>query len=480
MKKPWGGRFRGETAELMQWFSESVSFDGRLLEVDVRGSVAHARMLGACGIITRAEAKRLIAALEEVAGEAQAGKLKLRVELEDVHMNVEQRLADKVGDLAGKLHTARSRNDQVALDMRLYFREEADRAMSQLNVLSRTLVRRAEDYRDAIMPGFTHTRKAQPVLFAHHLLAYVEMLQRDRERFSDCRRRLNVCPLGAGALAGTTFPIDREMVARELGFDRVSDNSIDAVADRDYLLEFGAAAAIAMVHLSRLMEELIWWGLDDIGFVELDESFCTGSSMMPNKKNPDAAELARGKTGRVVGALVSLLTTIKATPLSYNRDFQEDKEGMFDAAETLMMCLAVAERLVAGMKADPARMRAAADRGFVLATDAADYLAAKGLPFRAAHEAVGRMVRFCEEHDRRLPELKLEELKKFSPLFDRDVKDWLTLEASIARRNLPGGTAAKQVGKQLARWKKLLADEGPADKQGPNAPGRQGAGKKKG
>jgi argininosuccinate lyase len=457
MKKMWGGRFRGETAELMRGFSESVSYDRRLAAVDVRGSIAHARMLGARGIVSAAEARRLIKGLTEVGAEAEAGKLKWRPELEDVHMNVEARLAEKVGPLAGKLHTARSRNDQVALDTRMYFRAEADRAMGLLTSLSRALVARAQEHRDAVMPGFTHTRKAQPVLLAHHLLAYVEMFLRDRDRLGDCRRRMNVCPLGSGALAGTTFPIDREMVARELGFEGVSQNSLDAVSDRDYLLEFAAAAAVIMVHLSRLMEEFIWWGLDDLGFIELDESFCTGSSMMPNKKNPDAAELIRGKTGRVTGALMGLLTMIKGLPLSYNRDFQEDKEGLFDAADTLANCLAVAERLVAGFTVDGERMRAAAERGFVLATDVADYLAAKGLPFREAHEVAGKLVRSCEDHDRRLEDLSLAELRKFSARFGADVKDWLSLDAAIDRRDVVGGTARRQVNKQIARLKKLLA-----------------------
>ncbi len=459
MKNPWGGRFSGKVDDLMLAFSESVSFEGRLAEVDCRGSVAHARMLGACGIIGADEAESLIAALEEVAEQARAGELVLRAELEDVHMNVEARLREKVGELAGKLHTGRSRNDQVALDMRIYFREQAREARGLLLGLCRALVARAQEYEDALLPGFTHTRKAQPVLFSHHLMAYAQMFARDAERLADCARRMNLCPLGAGAIAGTTFPIDREMVAKELGFDGVTENSMDTVSDRDYLLEFGAAAAIAMTHLSRLAEELIWWGLDDVGFVELDESLCTGSSMMPNKKNPDAAELVRGKSGRVVGSLVSLLMVMKGTPLTYNRDFQEDKEGMFDAADALIDCLRIMERLVATMEARPERMRASAGRGFVLATDVADYLATKGLPFRDAHEVAGKMVRHCEEAGIGLEDLDLEGLQGFSDLFEADVSEWITLDAAVARRDVVGGTAPGRVKEQIARLKAVLEEE---------------------
>lgn len=456
VKKPWGGRFKTETDESMLSFSESVSFDHRLLEVDITGSIAHARMLGACGIVEEEEAQRLILALQEIREEARAGSLNFSEQLEDVHMNVEARLFEKIGDLAGKLHTARSRNDQVALDMRLYFKEEAEACQELLAGLCLSLVGQAQEHQETIMPGFTHTRKAQPVVFAHHLLAYVEMFLRDRERLSDCLARMDLCPLGAGALAGTTFPIDREMVAKELGFSGITQNSIDTVSDRDFLLEFAAAAAIAMVHLSRLMEELIWWGLPEIGFVELSEGWCTGSSMMPNKKNPDAAELVRGKTGRVVGALVSLLTVMKATPLSYNRDFQEDKEGLFDAADTLKSCLTIGERLIATMKVNPERMETAAHTGFVLATDLADYLATKGMPFREAHEVAGKLVRYCEDEGKSLEDLELKELKQLSDTFEEDVIQWTSLEAAIKRRNVLGGTAPGQVKKQLERLKKLL------------------------
>lgn len=454
--KPWGGRFRGDTDELLASFSESVSFDCRLALVDLRGSIAHARMLGACGIISESESKKLISGLSEILEEARAGALELRPELEDIHMNVEYRLREKIGDLAGKLHTGRSRNDQIAVDTRLFFREVTDEATRLLKELIKSILIQAEKNPGAVMPGFTHTRKAQPILFSHHLLAYAEMFLRDVDRFMDCRRRTNLCPLGAGALAGTTFPIDREMAARELGFDGLLENSLDAVSDRDYLVEFASAASIVMVHLSRLMEELIWWGLPEIGFVELSESLCTGSSMMPNKKNPDSAELVRGKSGRVIGALVSLLFIMKGTPLSYNRDFQEDKPGMFDAADTLLDCLAVSERLVATMEAHPDRMRQACSSGFLLATDVADYLASKGMPFREAHEVAGNMVRHCEDAGRLLEKIDLEEMRGFSKLFEEDIKDWLSLDAAVNRRSVRGGTAGGQVRQQLRRLKELL------------------------
>jgi len=457
--KAWGGRFSRETDELMLAFSESVSFDRRLAEADIEGSIAHARMLGARGIIGEDEADILIKALEDLLSQAREGKLALDPSIEDVHMNVEALLKTEVGELAGKLHTARSRNDQVALDMRMYFRGECDRASELLTALLRALAEQAEKNIEAVMPGFTHTRKAQPVLFSHHLMAYAEMFLRDRERLADCRKRINLCPLGSGAFAGTTFDIDRDMVAKELGFEGVTENSVDAVSDRDYLIEFGSAAAVCMVHLSRLMEELIWWGLPEIGFVELPEEFCTGSSMMPNKKNPDAAELIRGKTGRVIGALVSIITVMKGTPLAYNRDFQEDKEGMFDAADTLKACLAVAGKLVAGMRVDAERMKEAGDTGFVLATDLADYLAEKGMPFREAHNVVGRIVARCEKKGIELAGLSLQEMKEYSELFDKDVKDRLDMKEAVKRRDVQGGTAPGRVKSRIARLKKLLEKE---------------------
>ncbi len=458
-KKPWSARFKTGPDELMAALSESVSFDHRLAEVDVLGGIAHARMLGKQGIISQEESGRLIGALKEILSEARDGDLDLRPELEDVHTNVEARLREKVGDLAGKLHTGRSRNDQVALDMRLFFRDEIESCRSLLSGLARTVVKKAEENKDAIMPGFTHTRKSQPVLFAHHLLAYAEMFLRDRYRLSDCLDRMNHCPLGAGALAGSGFALDREMVAEELGFDGVTQNSIDAVSDRDFLVEFAAAASIVMIHLSRLMEELVWWGLPELGFVELPERFCTGSSMMPNKKNPDAAELVRAKTGRVTGSLVSLLTVMKGLPLSYNRDMQEDKEGMFDLARTLAQCLLIAERLVDGMEVNASKMMEATRTGFILATDMADYLVTKGMPFREAHEVCAEMVAHCEDSGKELFDLDLSGLKQFSELFDDGALEWLSIEGSIKRRDLTGGTAPGQVEKQIKRLKDVLGEE---------------------
>ncbi len=455
-KTPWGGRFKVGVDDLMRRFSESVSYDRRLIDYDLTGSVAHARMLGETGIVTREEAGRLVAGLEEIRRDHEAGRIEFDPALEDVHMNVESILRSKVGEVAGKLHTARSRNDQINLDMRLYLKDAIEAAMDGLAALCRALAGSAEENIGAIMPGYTHTRKAQPVPFSHHLLAYVEMFLRDRGRMEDCRRRMDLCPLGSGALAGTTFPIDREMTARELGFAGVTQNSMDAVGDRDFLLEFLSAASIAMVHLSRLMEELIWWGLPEIGFVSLPESFCTGSSMMPNKMNPDAAELVRGKTGRVIGSLNSLLVIMKGTPLAYNRDLQEDKEGTFDASDTLIDCLLVTERLVAGMKIDAERMRRACSTGFVLATDLADYLAGRGVPFRDAHEVSGKLVRHCEERGVGLEDLSLSELRSFSGAFEEDVKDWLSLEASVNRRSLVGGAATSEVARQIQRLKTVL------------------------
>ena len=457
--KAWGGRFRQDTDRQMLDFSESVSFDHRLAEMDIMGSMAHARMLGETGIITKDDAKSIIAGLEEVIEEVREGKLELKVEHEDIHMNVEVRLREKIGDAAGKLHTGRSRNDQICLDMKMHFRRASRHAIEAIDGLLFAIARQAELNIDAIMPGFTHTRKAQPILFSHHLMAYAEMLLRDRERFEDCRRRMNLSPLGSGAFAGTTFPIDREMTAKELGFDGVTRNSIDGVADRDFLIEFGAAASITMLHLSRMMEELIWWGLPEVGFVELPESFCTGSSMMPNKKNPDAAELVRGKSGRVLGALFGLMTVMKGTPLAYNRDLQEDKEGMFDAADTLIQCLVVSARLIAGMDVNAERMRESAKSGFVLATDLADYLATKGMPFREAHEVAGSMVAYCEDKCTSLEDMDLDEMREFSALFEKDVSGWMSLEAAVKRRNIEGGTAPERVKNEIERLKKILGSE---------------------
>ena len=455
-KNPWAGRFRQGMHPLLEAFSASIAFDCRLAEYDLLGSIVHAEALARARLLTRAEALALKLALAELLQELRDGRFRLDPKLEDIHMNIEQRLTKKLGPLGGKLHTGRSRNDQVALDMRLYFRDQTREAGSRLRALCRALLHLAEKHESAIMPGYTHTRGAQPVLFAHHFLAYIEMFLRDAERFRDLLKRLNLCPLGAGALAGTAYPLEREFTAKALGFAGVTRNSLDTVADRDYLLEFGAAAAITMVHLSRLMEELIWWSTDEFGFLEIPDEFATGSSMMPNKKNPDACELVRGKTGRVVGSLMSLLMVMKATPLSYNRDFQEDKEGMFDAAETLLSCLQITAAMAPRLIVHEPRLRQAAEQGFLLATDLADYLVRKGLPFRQAHEVVGRIVRHCLERGLTLPKLPLAELKKFSPQFQKDVAKALKLEASLQARAAIGGTAPRRVRQEIRRLHRRL------------------------
>lgn len=455
-KKPWAGRFRKPMDPRLEAFSASVAFDRRLAEYDILGSIVHAEALFRAKLLTRQEALAIKRALAEMLTEWREGRLRLDPRWEDIHLNVERRLIRKVGPLGGKLHTGRSRNDQVALDMRMYFRDQTRRCLQRLSTLVNSLLDLAEKHHTVIMPGYTHTRRAQPLLLAHHLLAYAEMFLRDQARFQDLFPRLNQCPLGAGALAGTAYPLDRQFVARALGFAGVCRNSVDAVSDRDYLLEFGAAAAITMIHLSRLMEELILWSGEEFGFLDLPDEFTTGSSMMPNKKNPDACELVRGKTGRVLGALMALFTVMKGTPLAYNRDFQEDKEGMFDAADTLLHCLEITAALLPGVTVHADRMRQAAEQGFILATDLADYLVKKGLPFRQAHQVVGRIVRHCLNQGRILSDLTLSELKKFSPRFQKDVAAVLSLEASLRARAVIGGTAPARVRREIVRLRRQL------------------------
>jgi len=448
-KKPWGGRFTEKTDELVEEFTASVQFDHRLALYDIQGSIAHARMLGACGIIKSEEAELIVRGLQEIAEEVKAGNFQWRKELEDVHMNIEAALREKIGPVAGKLHTARSRNDQVATDVRLYLREEIDQLLGLLLDLRESLLRKAKQGLGIILPGFTHLQHAQPVLLAHHLHAYYEMFRRDTERLREVRRRVNICPLGSAALAGTPFPIDREMTARELGFEEITRNSMDAVSDRDFMLEFMAAAAICFAHLSRLMEELILWMSPEFSFIDLPDKLCTGSSIMPQKKNPDVAELIRGKSGRVVGHLLALFTVIKGLPLTYNRDLQEDKEALFDTVDTMKTSLRLAKALIEGLEPQAERMRAACEEGFLTATDLADYLVTKGLPFREAHHVVGNIVAYCLEKGLKLWELPLEKFREFSDLIEGDVYDWLTLEGSIARRRVPGGTAPETVKKAL-------------------------------
>jgi len=454
--KAWSGRFNEPVAELVKRYTASVEFDQRLAEFDIQGSLAHARMLGTQGIIAASDVAAIEKGLGEILEEIRAGQFEWLLDLEDVHLNIEKRLTDKVGDAGKRLHTGRSRNDQVATDVRLWLRSVVDDVLAGIRKLQLSLVDLAEAHADTVMPGFTHLQVAQPVTFGHHLLAYYEMLKRDAERFADARKRINRLPLGAAALAGTSYPIDREAVASALGFDGVCENSLDAVSDRDFAIEFTAAAALVMTHLSRFSEELILWSSPRFGFVDIADRFCTGSSIMPQKKNPDVPELVRGKTGRVNGHLVALLTLMKAQPLAYNKDNQEDKEGLFDTADTLLVTLEIYADMLRGITVDKAAMRQAAAEGFATATDLADYLVKKGLPFRDAHEAVARAVRLGVDRGCDIADLSLAELQSFSPLVGEDVFDVLTLEGSLASRNHIGGTAPEQVRKAIARARQYL------------------------
>jgi argininosuccinate lyase len=455
-RKPWEGRFRERTARSVEAFSESVSFDARLWAHDIRGSIAHARMLGSQGIIPKADAARIIAGLEGIAREIEAGKFTFRPELEDVHMNIEHALMERIGPAGGRLHTARSRNDQVALDMRLYLRDEADACMALVRGLQAALVAQAARHGDAIMPGYTHMQRAQPVLLAHHLLAYVEMLERDRGRLADARARMDVLPLGSGALAGTSLPIDRKAVARELGFKTVGTNSMDGVSDRDFAVEFTAAAALIMTHLSRMSEDLVLWATEEFSYIALPDAYATGSSIMPQKKNPDVPELVRGKAGRVHGALVGLLTLMKGLPMAYNRDMQEDKPLVFDAVDTVKACLGVLADMMPHVTFNTARMAEAAAGGFSTATDVAEYLVGRGMPFREAHGVTGRLVALCIDRGCELWDLTLAEFRKASILFNADILKRLSAPASVRSRSAEGGTAPASVKRQIARWKKRL------------------------
>ncbi len=456
--KTWSGRFGEPVDELVKRYTASVGFDRRLAEFDILGSVAHARMLHAVGVLSAQDLADIERGMAQIGDEIRSGRFQWSVDLEDVHLNIEKRLTDLVGDAGKRLHTGRSRNDQVTTDVRLWLRAAIDDIDHLLRRLQRQLVDLAEPHADTVMPGFTHLQVAQPVSFGHHLLAYYEMLQRDRARLTDCRKRVNQLPLGAAALAGTTYPIDRDMVARELGFDGVCGNSLDAVSDRDFAIEFCACAALIMTHLSRFSEELILWMSPRFGFVMLADRYCTGSSIMPQKKNPDVPELVRGKTGRVNGHLVALLTLMKSQPLAYNKDNQEDKEPLFDTVDTLTDTLQVFAGMMSGVTVNAAAMRRAAAEGFATATDLADYLVKKGLPFREAHEAVARAVRFAAEQGKDLAAIALPELQRFSPLIAEDVFDVLTLEGSLNARDHPGGTAPAQVRAAIARARRELGD----------------------
>jgi argininosuccinate lyase len=455
-RKVWGGRFRGETDALVNKFNASIGFDWRLYAQDIEGSMAHCRMLAKQGIISVDDLSLILDALEEIKGELDKGRFPLDDDYEDIHSLVEKTLVDKIGAVGEKIHTGRSRNDQVALDVRLYERDALYRIGELIRETQITLVRLAEDNCDLMMPGYTHLQRAQPVLVAHHLLAYFEMLKRDSERFRECVKRVNVLPLGSAALAGSTFDLDREMVAKELGFDRISQNSMDAVSDRDFVLDFLFASSTLMMHLSRLSEELVIWSSQEFGFISISEAFCTGSSIMPQKKNPDLPELIRGKTGRVYGHLISLLTTMKGLPLTYNKDMQEDKEALFDAVDTVESCLNVIHKLLGEISFNGEKLKKAAQEGFLVATDLADYLVGKGTTFREAHEIVGKMVLFALEQGKELHELALNEMHRFTRQIKQDVYEWLDPASSLDKRNMPGGTGPEVVRKSIDKAKQEL------------------------
>ncbi len=453
----WKGRFQQETSALLQQYSESISFDWRLWRHDIAGSVAHSAALEKAGLLTAEERARIVAGLQEIGADIEAGKFQFKTELEDIHMNIEAELTRRIGAAGAKLHTARSRNDQVALDLRLYLRDEADVLAAGLREMQRALVALGARHADVIIPGYTHLQRAQPVYFAHHLLAYVEMFDRDHDRVLDARKRMNVLPLGSGAIAGSTILLDRELIARELGFPAVTQNSMDAVSDRDFAVELLSALALIAVHLSRLSEDVILWASSEFKFVTISDAFTTGSSLMPQKKNPDVAELTRGKTGRVIGNLVSLLTTLKGLPMTYNRDMQEDKEPVFDSVDTIQAALAVFAAMLGGMRANADACADAVADPMLLATDLADYLVNRGIPFRKAHEVIGKAVALCGERGCELPQLALADYQSLSPAFEADVFEMLTVEKSMAARQAIGAPSPKNVAAQLARWQAALA-----------------------
>lgn len=458
-EKLWGGRFSKTTDEMINEFQASIGFDRRMYREDIAGSLAHAEMLMRVGIISEEDYQAINAGLRDILGQIERGEFEFSTELEDIHMNIEKHLTDTIGDAGSRLHTARSRNDQVALDTHMFVRHAVVEVLDHIRELQNALVESADANKDVIMPGYTHLQRAQPILFAHHLMAYFNMLTRDFERFQGVYVRTDLMPLGAGALAGTTLPIDRAFVARKLNFDRIYTNSMDAVSDRDYILEFLAAASILMVHLSRLSEEIILWCSREFSFVELDDAHCTGSSMMPQKKNPDVSELVRGKTGRVVGHLMAMLTAVKGLPLAYNKDLQEDKEGLFDAIDTVKFSLAVYAQLIRGMKVRADVMRHAVEADFSNATDLADYLVQKGMPFRQAHTVAGQSVAQCIARGIWLRDMSLADYQKLSPLFDEDVYEVIRPETCVACRNSYGGTSYEQVESQLDAAEALMAEE---------------------
>ncbi|HAW60064.1 MAG TPA: argininosuccinate lyase [Actinobacteria bacterium] len=457
--KLWGGRFKKKTDELVEEYTASLPFDRRLYKCDIRGSIVHANMLAKCGIISRDEASKMVNGLREIERDIKEGKFSFDIADEDIHMAIERALIEKIGPIGGKLHTARSRNDQVVTDLRLFLKNEILTVGNLLVGLQQVLLELAEKNIGIIMPGYTHLQRAQPVFFSHHLMAYFFMFQRDFKRLKCCYKWMDSMPLGSGALAGTSFPIDREFVAKELGFYKVGENSLDAVSDRDFVVDFLAVASLLMVHLSRFCEELVLWSTEEFGFIELDEAYTTGSSIMPQKKNPDVAELIRGKSGRVFGHLMGMLTVLKGLPLAYNRDLQEDKEALFDAVDTVKMTLKVFTGMLAFLKPNPKKMKMATERGYLVATDMADYLTGKGLPFREAHEVVGKIVSFCLEKGCSFDQLNLGDYRKFSPQFDEDIFEIVKVENSVESKISQGGTSSNRVREQFGIAAKLIAEE---------------------
>lgn len=459
MEKLWGGRFQGKSEEWIDEFGASISFDQKLVRQDILGSLAHVKMLGRTGILTVEETAEITEGLKTLQTKLQEGNLQFSIENEDIHLNIETLLHQEIGPVAGKLHTARSRNDQVATDMHLFLKDVVHEILEKLHHLRQTFVEKAEKHIETIAPGYTHLQHAQPISFGHHLLAYYQMFTRDHERLAESLKRIDLSPLGSAALAGTTFPIDREFAAKELGFSGVYANSLDAVSDRDFILEFLSNCSLLMMHLSRFCEELVLWCSYEFQYIELTDTFSTGSSIMPQKKNPDMAELIRGKTGRVYGNLFGLLTLMKGLPLAYNKDFQEDKEGMFDTSETVLACLTIMDGMVATMKVNKSRMYVATQKDFSNATELADYLAAKGLPFRQAHEIVGKLVLRCTQKGDYLQDIPLEEYQAISPLIEEDIYVTLQPETAVKRRHSLGGTGFDQVRSQLEHAHKELATE---------------------
>ncbi len=457
-KKPWSGRFSEETEKAVEEFTASISFDSRLYRYDIKGSIAHCKALEKASIITSDESDRIISALQEIEKEIEEGKFEFSTELEDIHMHIEKRLIEKIGELGGKLHTGRSRNDQVVLDMRLYLADQIEEILSNIRAVQKVLLEKAKSSLDIIMPGYTHLQMAQPVMLSHYLIAFIDMLDRDRERFLDCLKRVKVLPSGSGALAGIPYDLDRYYIAELLGFPEISKNSIDAVSDRDFLIEFASSAAITMVHLGRLSEDFIIWASSEFGFIEIPDKFSTGSSIMPQKKNPDVFELIRGKTGRIFGNLQSLLVMMKGLPLSYNRDMQEDKEAIFDTVDTLKGCLKILVPLLDAVNFRKEAMLTAVNSGFLTSTDLADYLVRKGVPFRKAHEIVGNLVKYCISSSRRLSELTLEEMQRFSPQFEIDALRFIDPWNSVNTRSLPGGTARICVEERIREIERQFAD----------------------